>query len=108
LDDFGLVTRAVLEPICSSIDQQIRVHAFCFMLGISLQKYVRRQAQAPSPGLPTGQLRDELCQTQKSGWRFNAFVEALSAGLYAPQFGRPSLLPGIYLGSLQKTDNKVR
>jgi transposase len=34
------------------------------------------------------------------GERFDAFVEALSAGFYASQFGRPSLLPGVYFRSL--------
>lgn len=34
------------------------------------------------------------------GERFDTFVEALSAKFYAPQFGRPSLLPGVYFRSL--------
>ena len=46
---------------------------------------------AASPGHPFYEKLNELLD----GERFDAFVEALSAGFYAPQFGRPSLLPGI-------------
>lgn len=49
-----------------------------------------------APGHPFYEKLSELLD----GERFDAFVEVLSAGFYAPQFGRPWLLPGIYFRSL--------
>ena len=51
---------------------------------------------AAAPGHPFYDKLNELLD----GERFDLFVEALSAKLYAPQFGRPSLLPGVYFRSL--------
>ena len=51
---------------------------------------------AAAPGHPFYEKLNELLD----GERFDTFVEALSAKFYAPQFGRPSLLPGVYFRSL--------
>jgi len=51
---------------------------------------------AAAPGHPFYQKLNELLDTE----RFDGFVERLCARFYAPQFGRPSLLPGIYFRSL--------
>jgi transposase len=51
---------------------------------------------AATPGHPFYQKLNELFDAE----RFDGFVEGLCAKFYAPQFGRPSLLPGIYFRSL--------
>jgi transposase len=51
---------------------------------------------AAAPGHPFYEKLNELLDDE----RFDTFVEALSAKFYAPQFGRPSLLPGVYFRSL--------
>ena len=51
---------------------------------------------AASPGHPFYEKLNELLD----GEGFDTFVEALCARYYAPRFGRPSLLPGIYFRSL--------
>jgi len=51
---------------------------------------------AAVPGHPFYEKLNELLE----GERFDTLVEALSAKFYAPQFGRPSLLPGAYFCSL--------
>jgi transposase len=51
---------------------------------------------AAAPGHPFYEKLNELLDAE----RFDTFVEALSAKFYAPQFGRPSLLPGVYFRSL--------
>ena len=51
---------------------------------------------AAAPGHPFYQKLNELFDAE----RFDGFVEGLCAKFYAPQFGRPSLLPGIYFRSL--------
>ena len=51
---------------------------------------------AAAPGHPFYEKLNELLD----GERFDTFVEALSAKFYAPQFGRPSLLPGVYFRAL--------
>jgi hypothetical protein len=51
---------------------------------------------AAVPGHPFYEKLNELLE----GERFDTLVEALSAKFYAPQFGRPSLLPGAYSCSL--------
>ena len=47
-----------------------------------------------------GHLFYEKLNELLDGERFDTFVEALSAKFYGPQFGRPSLLPGVYFRSL--------
>jgi transposase len=47
---------------------------------------------AAAPGHPFYEKLNELLDAE----RFDTFVEALSAKFYAPQFGRPSLRPGVY------------
>ena len=51
---------------------------------------------AASPGHPFYEKLNELLGAE----RFDFFVEGLCARYYAPQFGRPSLLPGVYFRSL--------
>jgi transposase len=51
---------------------------------------------AAAPGHPFYEKLNELLD----GEGFDTFVEALSAKFYAPQFGRPSLQPGVYFRSL--------
>jgi transposase len=51
---------------------------------------------AAAPGHPFYEKLNELLDAE----RFDTFVEGLSAKFYAPQFGRPSLLPGVYFRSL--------
>ena len=51
---------------------------------------------AAAPGHPFYQKLNELLDAE----HFDGFVERLCARFYAPQFGRPSLLPGIYFRSL--------
>ena len=49
-------------PMYHWTDSKIRVHAFYCMLGISLLKYIHKQAQAAWPGLSMENLLDELRQ----------------------------------------------
>jgi len=51
---------------------------------------------AAAPGHPFYQKLNELLDAE----HFDRFVEGLCAKFYAPQFGRPSLLPGVYFRSL--------
>jgi len=46
-------------------DSKIRVHAFYCMLGISLLKYLQREAQAAWPGLSVDQRLEELREIQQ-------------------------------------------
>lgn len=52
-------------PMFHWTDSRIRVHAFYCMLGISLLRYVHKQASAVWPGLSVEQLIDELQQIQQ-------------------------------------------
>ena len=52
-------------PMYHWTDSKIRVHAFYCMLGISLLKYIHRQAHAAWPGLSMEQLLEELRQIQQ-------------------------------------------
>lgn len=52
-------------PMFHWTDSKIRVHAFYCMLGISLLRYVRQQAETVWPGLSTEQLIEELRQIQQ-------------------------------------------
>jgi hypothetical protein len=52
-------------PMYHWTDRKIRVHAFYCMLGISLLKYIHKQAQAAWPGLSMENLLDELRQIQQ-------------------------------------------
>lgn len=52
-------------PMYHWTDSKIRVHAFYCMLGISLLKYIHKQAQAAWPGLSMENLLDELRQIQQ-------------------------------------------
>jgi transposase len=52
-------------PMFHWTDSKIRVHAFYCMLGISLLRYVRQQADTVWPGLSTEQLIEELRQIQQ-------------------------------------------
>jgi transposase len=51
---------------------------------------------ATAPGHPFYQKLNELLEAE----RFDEFVEQRCAKFYAPQYGRPSLTPGIYFRSL--------
>ena len=51
-------------PMYHWTDSKIRVHAFYCMLGISMLKYIHKQAQAAWPGLSMENLLDELRQIQ--------------------------------------------
>ena len=51
---------------------------------------------AAASGHPFYEKLNELLDAE----RFEPFVEGLSAKFYGPQFGRPSLLPGVYSRSL--------
>jgi transposase len=51
---------------------------------------------ATAPGHPFYQKLNELLEAE----RFDGFVEQRCAKFYAPQYGRPSLTPGIYFRSL--------
>src|SRR5664280_2905782 len=50
---------------------------------------------ATAPGHPFYQKLNELLEAE----RFDEFVEQRCAKFYAPQYGRPSLTPGIYFRS---------
>jgi transposase len=52
-------------PMFHWTDSKIRVHAFYCMLGISLLRFVQKQAEAVWPGLSTEQLIEELQQIQQ-------------------------------------------
>jgi transposase len=52
-------------PMYHWTDSKIRVHAFYCMLGISLLKYIHKQAQAAWPGLSMENLLGELRQIQQ-------------------------------------------
>jgi transposase len=52
-------------PMYHWTDSKIRVHAFYCMLGISMLKYIHKQAQAAWPGLSMENLLDELRQIQQ-------------------------------------------
>jgi transposase len=52
-------------PMYHWTDRKIRVHAFYCMLGISMLKYIHKQAQAAWPGLSMENLLDELRQIQQ-------------------------------------------
>ncbi|MCX6544429.1 MAG: IS1634 family transposase [Acidobacteria bacterium] len=52
-------------PMHHWTDSKIRVHAFYCMLGISLLKYLQREAQAAWPGLSVDQLLEELRAIQQ-------------------------------------------
>jgi len=52
-------------PMYHWTDTKIRVHAFYCMLGISLLKYIHKQAQDAWPGLSMDKLLDELRQIQQ-------------------------------------------
>jgi len=52
-------------PMYHWTDTKIRVHAFYCMLGISMLKYIHRQAQPAWPGLSMENLLDELRQIQQ-------------------------------------------
>ena len=52
-------------PMYHWTDSKIRVHAFYCMLGISMLKYIHRQAQPAWPGLSMENLLDELRQIQQ-------------------------------------------
>jgi transposase len=51
---------------------------------------------ATAPGHPFYQKLNELLEAEG----FDEFVEKRCAKFYAPQYGRPSLTPGIYFRSL--------
>ena len=53
------------SPMYHWTDSKIRVHAFYFMLGISLLQYIHRQAQQVWPGLSMEQLLEELSQIRQ-------------------------------------------
>jgi hypothetical protein len=52
-------------PMHHWTDSKIRVHAFYGVLGISLLKYLQREAQAAWPGLSVDQLLEELREIQQ-------------------------------------------
>jgi transposase len=52
-------------PMHHWTDSKIRVHAFSCLLGISLLKYLQREAHAAWPGLSVEQLLDELREIQQ-------------------------------------------
>src|SRR5438093_2020697 len=52
-------------PMYHWTDSKIHIHAFYCMLGISLLKYIHKQAQAAWPGLSMDQLLEELRQIQQ-------------------------------------------
>ena len=52
-------------PMYHWTDTKIHIHAFYCMLGISLLKYIHKQAQAAWPGLSMEQLLNELRQIQQ-------------------------------------------
>ena len=52
-------------PMHHWTDSKIRVHAFYCMLGISLLKYLQREAQAAWPGLSVDHLLEELREIQQ-------------------------------------------
>lgn len=52
-------------PMHHWTDSKIRVHAFYCLLGISLLKYVQREAQTAWPGLSVEHLLDELREIQQ-------------------------------------------
>lgn len=52
-------------PMYHWTDRKIRVHAFYCMLGISMLKYIHKQAQPAWPGLSMENLLDELRQIQQ-------------------------------------------
>jgi transposase len=52
-------------PMLHWTDSKIRVHAFYCLLGISLLRYVRQQAETVWPGLSTEMLIEELQQIQQ-------------------------------------------
>jgi len=52
-------------PMYHWTDSKIRVHAFYCMLGISLLKFIHKQAQSVWPGLSMEQLLEELRQIQQ-------------------------------------------
>jgi transposase len=52
-------------PMHHWTDSKIRVHAFYCLLGISLLKYLQREAQTAWPGLSVEQLLDELREIQQ-------------------------------------------
>jgi hypothetical protein len=54
-------------PLYHWTDSKIRIHAFYCMLGVSLLKYIHKQAQAAWPGLSMEQLLQELRQIQQFG-----------------------------------------
>lgn len=52
-------------PMYHWTDSKIRIHAFYCMLGVSLLKYIHKQAQSAWPGLSMEQLLQELRQIQQ-------------------------------------------
>ena len=52
-------------PMYHWTDSKIRVHAFYCLLGVSLLKYIHKQAQSAWPGLSMEQLLQELRQIQQ-------------------------------------------
>ena len=58
--------------------------------------WVAHTQLATSPGHPFYERLNAVLDTEG----FDRFVEELCAKFYAPQFGRPSLTPGIYFRSL--------
>jgi transposase len=52
-------------PMYHWTDSKIRIHAFYCMLGVSLLKYIHKQAQVAWPGLSMEQLLQELRQIQQ-------------------------------------------
>ena len=52
-------------PMYHWTDSKIRIHAFYCLLGVSLLKYIHKQAQAAWPGLSMEQLLQELRQIQQ-------------------------------------------
>jgi hypothetical protein len=56
---------AGLGPMYHWTDQKISIHAFHCMLGVTLLRQVRRQAEAAWPGLSTEELLEQLRQIRK-------------------------------------------
>ena len=52
-------------PMYHWTDSKIRIHAFSCLLGVSLLKYIHKQAQSAWPGLSREQLLQELRQIQQ-------------------------------------------
>ncbi len=58
------------EPPHPGTDRKIRVHAFCRLVGISLLRYLRREAGQVWPNLTVEELQHELGQIQQIDLRY--------------------------------------